>query len=155
MGCSSSLAFFLGRISSLLHYRCDRRQYDDSIKYLLEPFSETETEGTSARSLVVRDEVGPSRQDYVVVNQSFESSMQNRILRLKQDDSSYLLGKANGMYWSDIRLQLEHASSQKEYNRLLEFENKDLHIRTSGGTGGGGGESGNGDSTGLGRALNA
>ncbi|GJT96671.1 NADH dehydrogenase subunit 5 [Tanacetum coccineum] len=45
------------------------------------------------------------------------------------DDSPYLLGKAKGTYWSDIRLMLEHAPSQNEYNRLLEFENKDLQIR--------------------------
>nr|GFC36002.1 cytochrome c oxidase subunit II-like, transmembrane domain-containing protein [Tanacetum cinerariifolium] len=97
------------------------------INVLLE---ESETEGTSARSLgAARDEVGPSRQDYVVINRSFEASMRNRILRLEKDDSPYLLGKAKGTYWSDIRLMLEHASSQNEYNQLLEFENKDLQIR--------------------------
>lgn len=154
MGCSSSLAFFLGLafraffttgvIEGNMMTQSNGEIFpshsgsggpshshswkEDSfeIDVLLE---ETETEGTSARSSVARDEAGPSRQDYVVVNQSFESSMQNRILRLEQDDSPYLLGKAKGTYWSDIRLQLEHAPSQKEYNRLLEFENKDLQIR--------------------------
>jgi hypothetical protein len=109
------------------------------IRVLMEPFSETEMEGTSARSSVARDEAGPSHQgrdearpshqEYVVQNRSLESSMQNRVVRLEQDDSPYLLGKAKGTYWSDIRLQLEHAPSQKEYNRLLEFENRDLQIR--------------------------
>ncbi|GJZ92605.1 hypothetical protein Tco_0664670 [Tanacetum coccineum] len=95
------------------------------INVLLE---ESETEGTSARSSgAARDEAGPPRQDYI--NRSFEASMRNRILRLEQDDSPYLLGKAKGTYWSDIRLMLEHAPSQNEYNRLLEFENKDLQIR--------------------------
>ena len=154
MGCSSSLAFFLGLafraffttgvIEGNMMTQSNGEIFpshsgsggpshshswkEDSfeIDVLLE---ETETEGTSARSSVARDEAGPSRQDYVVVNRSFESSMQNRILRLEQDDSPYLLGKAKGTYWSDIRLQLEHAPSQKEYNRLLEFENKDLQIR--------------------------
>nr|GEZ43460.1 cytochrome c oxidase subunit II-like, transmembrane domain-containing protein [Tanacetum cinerariifolium] len=97
------------------------------INVLLE---ESETEGTSARSSgAARDEAGPSRQDYVVINRSFEASMRNRILRLEQDDSPYLLGKAKGTYWSDIRLMLEHAPSQNEYNRLLKFKNKDLQIR--------------------------
>lgn len=69
---------------------------------------ESETEGTSARSSgAARDEAGPPRQDYI--NRSFEASMRNRILRLEQDDSPYLLGKAKGTYWSDIRLMLEHA----------------------------------------------
>ncbi|GJS59856.1 hypothetical protein Tco_0654640 [Tanacetum coccineum] len=94
------------------------------INVLLE---ESETEGTSARSSgAARDEAGPPRQDYI--NQSFEASMRNRILRLEQDDSPYLLGKAKGTYWSDIRLMLEHALSQNEYNRLLEFENALLII---------------------------
>ncbi|GJY25189.1 hypothetical protein Tco_0399915 [Tanacetum coccineum] len=94
------------------------------INVLLE---ESETEGTSARSSgAARDEAGPPRQDYI--NRSFEASMRNRILRLEQDDSPYLLGKAKGTYWSDIRLMLEHAPSQNEYNRLLEFENALLII---------------------------
>nr|GEU55422.1 ATPase subunit 4 [Tanacetum cinerariifolium] len=98
------------------------------IKVLLE---ELETEGTLARSSgAAHDEAGPSRQDYVVINQSFEPSMRNRILHLEQDDSPYLLGKAKGTYWSNIRLILEHAPSQNKYNRLLEFENKDLQIRS-------------------------
>ncbi|KAI3671372.1 hypothetical protein L2E82_53360 [Cichorium intybus] len=37
--------------------------------------------------------------------------------------------KAKGAYWADIKLELDHAPSQREYNRLLEFENRDLHIR--------------------------
>nr|GEX47381.1 ATPase subunit 4 [Tanacetum cinerariifolium] len=73
---------------------------------------ESKTKGTSAHSLrVARDEAGPSRQDYVVINLSFEASMRNRILRLEQDDSPYLLGKVKETYWSDIRLMLEHAPS--------------------------------------------
>ncbi|GJW16459.1 RNA-directed DNA polymerase, eukaryota, reverse transcriptase zinc-binding domain protein [Tanacetum coccineum] len=64
------------------------------INVLLE---ESETEGTSARSSgVARDEAGPPRQDYVVINRSFEASMRNRILRLEQDDSPYLLGRILG-----------------------------------------------------------
>ena len=110
-----------------------------SIGVLMEPFSETEMEGTSVHSSVARDEAGPSHQGRdeagpshegrVVQNASLESSMRNRIVRLEQDDSPFLLDKAKGAYWSDIRLQLEHAPSQKEYNRLLEFENRDLLLR--------------------------
>ncbi|GKC65736.1 hypothetical protein Tco_1098334, partial [Tanacetum coccineum] len=77
------------------------------INVLLE---ELESKGTSASSSgAARDEAGLPRQDYVVINRSFEASMRNRILRLEQDDSPYLLDKAKGTYWSDIRLMLEHA----------------------------------------------
>lgn len=97
------------------------------IQVLMEPFSETETESTSARSSIPRvDEAGPPP---LVHNMSLESSMRNRIARLEQWKSPYLLDKAAGAYWADIKLELDHAPSQREYNRLLEFENRDLHIR--------------------------
>lgn len=149
MGCSSSLAFFLGLafraffttgvIEGNMMTQSNGEIFpshsgsggpshshswkEDSfeIDVLLE---ETETEGTSARSSVARDEAGPSRQDYVVVNQSFESSMQNRILRLEQDDSPYLLGKAKGTYWSDIRLQLEHAPLRRNITGCWSLKTK-------------------------------
>lgn len=102
------------------------------IGVLMEPFSETEMEGTSARSSIPRvagDEAGPSHQGSVVQNASLESSMRNRIVRLEQDNSHYLLDKAKGEYWAHIKEELNHASSQRDYNRVLEFENRDLQIR--------------------------
>jgi len=110
-----------------------------SIGVLMEPFPETEMEGTSVRSSVARDEAGPSHQGRdeagpshegtVVQNASLESSMRNRIVRLEQDNSPYLLDKARGAYWSDIKKELDHAPSQGEYNRLVSFENRDLLLR--------------------------
>lgn len=108
------------------------------MRVLMEPFSETEMEGTSARSSIPRgDEAGPSHQGRdeaghqgsVVPNASLESSLRNRIVRLEQDNSPYLLDKAKGEYWSHIKQELNHASSQRDYNRLLDFENRDLQIR--------------------------
>ena len=102
------------------------------IGVLMEPFSDTEMGGTSARSSIPRvagDEAGPSHQGSVVENASLESSMRNRIARLEQDNSPYLLDKAKGEYWAHIKQELDHASSQREYSQLLECENRDLLIR--------------------------
>ena len=60
-------------------------------------------------------------------NFSLEASLRNRVLRLKH--SPFLLGKTVDQYWSDIKLELAEAPSQREYNRLIEFENRDLLIR--------------------------
>ncbi|XP_054789301.1 uncharacterized mitochondrial protein AtMg01280-like [Prosopis cineraria] len=76
------------------------------------------------------DDAGPSRQGSgIKVNASFESSMRNRIACLERDNSPYLLDKAKGEYWAEIKDELNHTSSQREYNILLEFENRDLRIR--------------------------
>jgi hypothetical protein len=97
------------------------------IGVLMEPFSETEMEGTSARSSIPRvEEAGPPP---MVHNESLESSMRNRIARLEGDGSPYLLDKEKGQYWSDIKVELDQAPSQTEYQRLLEFESRDLQIR--------------------------
>ena len=68
---------------------------------------------------------GPSHQN----NTSLEASMRNRIIRLEQDNSPYLLDKAKGEYWAMIKQELDHTSSQSEYNWLLKIENRDLQIR--------------------------
>ena len=41
----------------------------------------------------------------------------------------FLLDKDRGEYWAEVKNALDNCSSQKEYNRLLEFENRDLQIR--------------------------
>lgn len=100
------------------------------MRVLLEPFSETEMEGTSVNPpSVARDEAGPSHQPSIVKNSSLESSIKNRILRLERDQTPFLLDKEKGEYWNNIQTALDQAPSQKEYNRLLEFENRDLQIR--------------------------
>jgi len=65
----------------------------------------------------------------VTHNSGFESSMHNRISFLESKNSLFLLDKEKGVYWSDIKGELENCSSQGEYNRLLDFENRDLQIR--------------------------
>lgn len=103
------------------------------MRVLLEPFSETEMEGTSGNSSiprVARDEAGPSHPPTGISrNLSLESSLRNRIVRLENEGSIFLLEKEKKAYWNDIQTALDQAPSQKEYNRLLEFENRDLEIR--------------------------
>jgi len=97
---------------------------------LLEPFSETEMEGTSVGNSSVaratRD--GASHHPYQQ-NLSLESSIKGRITILQNHSSPFLLEIQRGDYWAEIRTALEQAPSQGEYNRLLQFENRDLRIR--------------------------
>ena len=91
-------------------------------------------EGTSTHPSSHRvggDDAGLSRKEGsgIKINASFESSMRNRIARLEQDNSTYLLDKAKGEYWAHIKDELDHTSSQGEYNIILELENRDLRIR--------------------------
>lgn len=58
-----------------------------------------------------------------------ESSIVNRIRILEAANSPFLLGKDKGQYWGEIKDCLSNCSSQKEYLRLLDFENRDLLIR--------------------------
>ena len=97
---------------------------------LLEPFSETEMEGTSVGNSSVaratRDEASPPPYQQ---NLSLESSIKGRIKILQNHSSPFLLEIQRGDYWAEIRTALEQAPSQGEYNRLLQFENRDLRIR--------------------------
>ncbi|YP_006460166.1 hypothetical protein A565_p03 (mitochondrion) [Erythranthe guttata] len=106
---------------------------DFDIDVLTEPFSETEMGGASVNSSIPRvasDEAGPSGQGSVVRNASLESSMRNRILQLERvPNQTFLLGKPRGTYVQDLLGELRKATSQAEYNRLLDFENRDLLIR--------------------------
>jgi hypothetical protein len=103
------------------------------IRVLLEPFSETEMEGTSGNSSiprVARDEAGPSHPPTSISrNLSLESSISSRIVRLYNANSIFLLDKDNREFWKDIKTALDQASSQSDYNCLLDFENRDLQIR--------------------------
>lgn len=78
---------------------------------------------------VARNEAGPSHQPLIVKNGSLEASIRNRVVTLENDQTVFLLEKERGKYWSDIKAALDQAHSQSEYNRLLEFENRDLQIR--------------------------
>lgn len=55
--------------------------------------------------------------------------MRNRILQLERSCRAFLLGKPKGTYVQDLIGELRKAASQAEYNRLLDFENRDLFIR--------------------------
>ncbi|KAK6774821.1 hypothetical protein RDI58_030061 [Solanum bulbocastanum] len=58
-----------------------------------------------------------------------EASMLNRIRKLERQNCLFLLSKAKGEYWSEVKTTLHNCGSQKEYYRLLCFENRDLQIR--------------------------
>ena len=62
-------------------------------------------------------------------NFAYESSLRNRILALENDDCIFLLNKEKGEYWREVKNELDNCPSQSEYNRLLDFENRDLQIR--------------------------
>ncbi|KAJ4968669.1 hypothetical protein NE237_015370 [Protea cynaroides] len=65
----------------------------------------------------------------ISTNKSDEVSLKNRILSLENQDCIFLMDKAKGEYWTEIKNALDQAPSQKEYIRLIEFENRDLQIR--------------------------
>ena len=55
--------------------------------------------------------------------------MKNRITLLENQNTILILDKEKGEYWADVQKALNEASSQREYSRLLDFENRDLQIR--------------------------
>ncbi|KAF5180345.1 Cytochrome c oxidase subunit [Thalictrum thalictroides] len=63
------------------------------------------------------------------VTHNLTFSMRNRILTLENTGSIFLLDKERGVYWAEVKNGLDNCSSQREYTRLLEFENRDLKIR--------------------------
>ncbi|KAK8948822.1 hypothetical protein KSP39_PZI005808 [Platanthera zijinensis] len=93
---------------------------EDSFKIgvLLEPLDDTEMEGRPSHP--------PTGITFHV---SLESSIRTRVGRLENEGSIFLLDKEKGHYWLDIKTALKKAPSQSEYNRLLEFESRDLQIR--------------------------
>ena len=65
----------------------------------------------------------------ITPNLGLESSIQHRALALENDNSPFLLDKEKREYWKEIKTALTNCSSQRDYNWLLEFENRDLRIR--------------------------
>lgn len=65
----------------------------------------------------------------VTHNSGLEASLQRRVSLLENQNSPFLLGKEKGVYWSEIKEELDNCCSQNEYNRRIDFENRDLHIR--------------------------
>ncbi|KAK6803451.1 hypothetical protein RDI58_001235 [Solanum bulbocastanum] len=75
--------------------------------------------------------VGQERGEpfFIRRNESMEASMLNRIRKLERHNCLFLLSKAKGEYWSEVKTTLHNCGSQKEYYRLLCFKNRDLQIR--------------------------
>lgn len=71
----------------------------------------------------------PFPEEAILHNSSLETSMRNRVEKLENEGSIFLLDKAKGAYWAEIKQALDQAPSQREYQRLLEFESRDLQIR--------------------------
>nr|WMB96684.1 hypothetical protein [Solanum melongena] len=65
----------------------------------------------------------------VTHNLGYEASLRNRFLTLEIENSPFLLSKERGENWAEVKTQLDNCPSQREYNQLLEFENRDLRIR--------------------------
>lgn len=57
------------------------------------------------------------------------SPPKREFLLMSNSSSPFLLDKEKGHYWGEIKECLNNASEQKEYIRLLDFENRDLQIR--------------------------
>ena len=55
--------------------------------------------------------------------------MRQRLNAFGNEESPLLLGKKRGDYWEEVQSSLGAASTQREYNNLLSFENRDLEIR--------------------------
>lgn len=80
------------------------------------------------RGVIEQEHAGPSHQPSP--NVSLESSIRNRVLKLETEQTLFLLEKdERGEYWAGIKKNLDQTSSQQEYNRILEFENRDLQLR--------------------------
>lgn len=62
-------------------------------------------------------------------NRSLETSLHQRLKAFGNEESPFLMGKKNAEYFSEVQQSLRAASDQTEYNRILDFENRDLQIR--------------------------
>lgn len=59
-----------------------------------------------------------------------ETALQNRIRRLEVEDSTFLLGKALGLFCAScFKSHIDSYSPQEEYNSYLELLKRDLEIR--------------------------
>ena len=99
------------------------------------------SEATSQPTGVV-EQAGPSQQGNInnqmarnepvprpfVPNESAESSLRGRILSLENQQSPFLFFD-RGEYWRDVKLALDQATSQSQYNELVRWENGELQVR--------------------------
>ncbi|MFS7967921.1 hypothetical protein Hanom_Chr09g00791541 [Helianthus anomalus] len=80
---------------------------------------EEDERSSSAHEMPLPSDAGPSNLAPISIP----------ISTISQDTIWDNLGKTVDQYWSDIKLELAEAPSQREYNRLIDFENRDLLIR--------------------------
>ncbi|GER47693.1 cytochrome c oxidase subunit 2 [Striga asiatica] len=93
-------------------------------------FAQREDWGGQSESTEDSFEVGVLLEPWPVNhNVGLESSMINQIRAMENANSPFLLDKEKRVYWSEIKEALDNCSSQKDYNRFVEFANRDHQIR--------------------------
>lgn len=55
--------------------------------------------------------------------------MRQRLNAFEEKESPLLFGKSRSEYWTEVEATLKSAETQRDYARLLEFEEMDLQIR--------------------------
>lgn len=93
------------------------------------PPADPTTQGDRTVSGYGQGEGGPVQRPAIIRNCSEEASLQSRIVSLEKRESPFLLGDRRGQYWSEVKKTLGSASTQREYNGLLDVESRDLLIR--------------------------
>lgn len=74
-------------------------------------------------------EINVLLEEEIIRNISFETSLHNRVIQLEHAASPFLNQEGPGQFWAIIQNSLDQADSQRDYNKILEFENRDLQIR--------------------------
>lgn len=85
----------------------------------------------SSFELQVLLEPWPDEPGQVQRNLSQESSLRQRVLAFGKgnEESPFLMGKTSFAFFQEVEENIKSASTQREYNRILDFENRDLQIR--------------------------
>ena len=85
----------------------------------------------SSFELQVLLEPWPDEPGQVQRNLSQESSLRQRVLAFGNgnEESPFLMGKTSFAFFQEVEENLKSAATQKEYNRILDLENRDLQIR--------------------------
>ena len=103
---------------------------DFDLDVLAEPSSETEMEGTSVNSSIPMPYPKQGKPDLRTKDLWSKMRAWKRPIAFKDSSGTRtLLDKAKGEYWENIKKELDHASSHREYNQLLDFESMDLQLQ--------------------------
>ena len=71
----------------------------------------------------------PDEPGQIQRNLSYETSLRQRVLAFGNEESPWLMGQTPLAFLQEVENTLKGAPTQNEYNRLLEFEARDLLIR--------------------------